>query len=84
MNDDRPDLEVFQQCRDVPGGWRMPSFEDRFVSVGGIKTRYWRAGSEGPAVILLHGIGCSVHNWETNIPALAKCHRVYALDMLGY
>jgi pimeloyl-ACP methyl ester carboxylesterase len=62
----------------------MPSFEDRFVSVRGVKTRYWQAGSEGSAVILLHGIGCSILDWQTNIAALAKRHRVYALDMLGY
>ena len=48
----------------------MPSFEDRFVSVRGVKTRYWQAGSEGSAVILLHGIGCSVLDWQTNIAAL--------------
>jgi 4,5:9,10-diseco-3-hydroxy-5,9,17-trioxoandrosta-1(10),2-diene-4-oate hydrolase len=62
----------------------MLGFEDRFVSVRGVKTRYWQAGSEGSAVILLHGIGCSVLDWQTNIAALAKRHRVYALDMLGY
>jgi pimeloyl-ACP methyl ester carboxylesterase len=62
----------------------MPSFEDRFVSVRGVKTRYWQAGSEGSAVILLHGIGCSVLDWQTNIAALSQRHRVYALDMLGY
>jgi 4,5:9,10-diseco-3-hydroxy-5,9,17-trioxoandrosta-1(10),2-diene-4-oate hydrolase len=62
----------------------MPSFEDRFVSVRGVKTRYWQAGSDGSTVILLHGIGCSVLDWQTNIAALAKRHRVYALDMLGY
>jgi pimeloyl-ACP methyl ester carboxylesterase len=62
----------------------MDSFEDCFVTVRGVKTRYWQAGSSGSAVILLHGIGCSVLDWQTNIRALAARHRVYALDMLGY
>ncbi len=62
----------------------MSSFEDHYVGVGGIKTRYWEAGSQGSPIILLHGIGCSVLEWETNIPALAARHRVYAVDMLGY
>src|SRR5262245_20131588 len=62
----------------------MPSFQDRFVDVRGVKTRYWQGGSGGSPVILLHGIGCSVLDWQTNIAALAKRHRVYALDMLGY
>ena len=34
----------------------MDSFKDRFVTVRGVKTRYWQAGSEGSAVILLHGL----------------------------
>src|SRR5271169_2940538 len=62
----------------------MSSFEDHYVGVGGIKTRYWEAGSQGSPIILLHGIGCSVLEWETNMLALAARHRVYAVDMLGY
>jgi pimeloyl-ACP methyl ester carboxylesterase len=57
-------------------------YEDRFVQVGDARARYWQAG-EGPAVLLLGGIGCSVTDWENNIGALAQRHRVYALDMLG-
>jgi pimeloyl-ACP methyl ester carboxylesterase len=60
----------------------MPGFEDRYVNVGGIKTRYWQAGTVGSPVT--HGIGCSVLDWELNIATLASQHRVYALDMLGY
>jgi len=48
----------------------MPSFEDRFVSVRGVKIRYWQAGSDGSVVFLLHGIGCSVPDLRTNIAAL--------------
>ena len=62
----------------------MPGFEDHYVNVGGIKTRYWQAGTGRSPVLLLHGIGCSVLDWEPNITKLATQHRVYALDMLGY
>jgi pimeloyl-ACP methyl ester carboxylesterase len=64
-------------------GARMSDFEDRYVSVGGVRTRYWQAGSEGSPVILLHGIGCSVLEWQANMMALAVQHRVYAVDLLG-
>lgn len=57
--------------------------QDRFVRVGDVRARYWRAGESGSAVLLLAGIGCSVLEWEHNIAALAQRHRVYALDMLG-
>lgn len=61
----------------------MSGFQDRYVSVGGLKTRYWQAGSDGSPIILLHGIGCSVLDWEQNIASLATRHRVFALDMMG-
>ncbi len=65
-------------------GARLSDFEDRYISVGGVRTRYWQAGSEGSPVILLHGIGCSAFEWHANITALAARHRVYAVDFLGY
>jgi 4,5:9,10-diseco-3-hydroxy-5,9,17-trioxoandrosta-1(10),2-diene-4-oate hydrolase len=59
-------------------------FQDRYVSVGSIKTRYWQAGSsQGSPIILLHGIGCSVLDWEQTIASLATHRRIYALDMMG-
>ena len=61
----------------------MFDFEDRYVSVRGIKTRYWQVGTQGTPIILLHGIGCSVLDWEASIPKLATQHCVYAVDMLG-
>jgi pimeloyl-ACP methyl ester carboxylesterase len=60
----------------------MPT--DHFIEVGSVKARYWEAGTTGSAVLLLHGIGCSVLEWERNIEALAARHRVFALDLLGF
>lgn len=59
-------------------------FEDRFVKVGNINTRYWTAGDKGPVVIFLHGVGCHVEFWEKNISAFSKKHRVFAVDVIGY
>lgn len=61
----------------------MSDARDRFIDVKGTRARYWKAGEGGSAVVLLAGIGCSVLEWERNIDALAREHRVYALDMLG-
>lgn len=58
--------------------------QDQFIEVGSIRTRYWEAGTAGSAVLLLHGIGCSVHEWESNIEVLAARYRVFALDLLGF
>lgn len=56
-----------------------------------VQTRQWRihvneAGS-GPAVFLLHGSGPGATGWSNfsqNIPALARDHRVIAVDMPGW
>ena len=33
--------------------------------------------------MFLHGFGASAYHWRYNIPALAKSHRVFAMDLLG-
>lgn len=46
--------------------------------------RYQCAGDSGPALVLIHGFGANCDHWRKNIPILAKSHRVYAIDLLGY
>jgi pimeloyl-ACP methyl ester carboxylesterase len=62
----------------------MATFKDQFITTGGLRTRFWQAGDRGSPVLLLHGIACSVLEWERNIAALAAHHRVFALDLLGF
>ena len=53
--------------------------------VGGevrVMVRYVVEG-EGPAVLLVHGLGASLAVWEENITSLAEGHTVYALDLPG-
>jgi pimeloyl-ACP methyl ester carboxylesterase len=56
------------------------------IDAGGILTRYHDAGAGDP-VILLHGSGPGVSawaNWQHNITALARSHRVIAPDIVGF
>ena len=46
--------------------------------------RYQRCGSNGPAVIAIHGFGGNCDHWRKNIAELGTKHRVYSLDLLGY
>ena len=47
--------------------------------------RYGVAGpADAPAMVLLHGTPFSSHVWHRLIPWLARRHRVYAHDLLGY
>lgn len=58
---------------------------DRYIRIGDINTRYWGAGEQSfSPIILLHGLGAYVETWAANIAALAKYHRVYALDLVGF
>ena len=49
----------------------------------GYERSYLRAG-EGPAVVLVHGIGESCSTWAEVVPRLAKTHTVIAPDLLGH
>lgn len=44
----------------------------------------WREAGEGPAVILIHGVGLNVDVWAPQFDALAAAHRVIAYDTLGH
>jgi len=45
--------------------------------------RYFEAG-QGPAVILLHGMGGVKESWLGNFGALAAGYHVYAIDQIGF
>jgi pimeloyl-ACP methyl ester carboxylesterase len=59
--------------------------QEKSVSVFGAKINYIEAGDPAkPKVILLHGLGGSVANWQLTIPALAKDYHVIAPDQVGF
>ena len=37
-----------------------------------------------PPVVFVHGFGASIEHWRNNLPAIAKYHTVYAIDLLGF
>ncbi|MEW2168256.1 alpha/beta hydrolase [Streptomyces sp. NPDC007084] len=46
--------------------------------------RAYRMAGEGPALVLIHGIGDSSATWADLIPDLARRHTVIAPDLLGH
>jgi pimeloyl-ACP methyl ester carboxylesterase len=55
---------------------------EKMVSVGGLRLRCWDGGN-GPAVVLVHGIGASLEYLRYTVPALIDRHRVVAVDLPG-
>ncbi|HXX27840.1 MAG TPA: alpha/beta fold hydrolase [Terriglobales bacterium] len=56
---------------------------EKVAVVYGQNIRYIEAG-QGPAVILLHGLGAVKEIWTANWEALSAGHHVYALDQIGF
>ncbi|HVZ78068.1 MAG TPA: alpha/beta hydrolase [Gemmatimonadaceae bacterium] len=59
------------------------SAEDRFLDVGGVRTRYRVTGSGEPTIVLIHGFGGSIESWDV-APRDMPCGRVVALDLPGF
>lgn len=55
----------------------------RFVEIHGHRRAYRMAGS-GPALLLLHGLGCDHRSWLPVFERLARSHTVIAPDLLGH
>ena len=55
---------------------------DRYAEVSGLRLRYWMEG-HGPDVLLLHGLGGSVEDWDEAFIRLGDDFRLWALDLPG-
>lgn len=64
---------------------RPPAPDAAWAELGG-PVHYLDYGgpSEGPTVLLVHGLGGSVLNWAAIAPPLADTCRVMALDLVGF
>ncbi|WMS42209.1 alpha/beta hydrolase [Acuticoccus sp. MNP-M23] len=58
----------------------------QFVDVAGTSSHFTDSGGNGPAIVLVHGIGSSLDDWHNCglVALLSRTHRVIALDRPGY
>ncbi len=57
--------------------------DDR-ISVGDVKLSFTDTGGDGPAVLLLHGLGGYADEWSGTIRGLQPEYRVVAFDQRGH
>jgi pimeloyl-ACP methyl ester carboxylesterase len=57
--------------------------EVQYLTIHGHTRAFVKAG-QGPALLLLHGLGCDHTTWEPVISALARDYTVIAPDLLGH
>jgi pimeloyl-ACP methyl ester carboxylesterase len=62
---------------------RLRGIESRYTQLGPYRIHYF-AGGEGEPLVLVHGLGSRALDFVFLMPGLAKGHRVFALDLLGY
>lgn len=58
-------------------------YEMQYRTIHGYRRAYVHVG-QGPALLLIHGIGDSSDTWRKLIPLLARDHTVVAPDLLGH
>lgn len=61
----------------------------RFASVDGARVRFAdtqaeEGPSDKPTVVMIHGFASSLETWTAVTPAVARTHRVIALDLKGF
>ena len=54
-----------------------------FVTVDGVRLHYEQEG-QGTDLLLIHGLGMSLRDWDQCTPGLAKHHRVLRVDVRGF
>jgi len=54
-----------------------------FTVIDGVRLHYAQEG-QGTDLILVHGLGGSLHDWDAYTPELAKHHRILRWDVRGF
>jgi pimeloyl-ACP methyl ester carboxylesterase len=61
----------------------LEGFEERELDWDGTRLCY-AVGGDGPALVLVHGLGGTIENWRGLAPPLAGSHRVLVPDLPGH
>lgn len=59
------------------------NYQSKFITVGGVELHY-RDEGQGPVLLLLHGFGGSLHNWNEWVEQLKGSYRIVRIDLPGF
>src|ERR687889_561986 len=77
-------MTSLQSLHSSPVRSTMPkSLEVQYLTIHGHQRAFFKAGS-GPALLLLHGLGCNHTTWAPVVAALSRRYTVIAPDLLGH
>ena len=54
------------------------------MHIAGADIFHDQPGTDGPAIVLVHGGMCDHHDWDRMLPSLAAKHTVVRLDLRGH
>jgi len=54
-----------------------------YRTIDDLQIHYAQDG-QGTDLILIHGLGGSLHDWDASTPSLSRCHRVLRWDVRGF
>lgn len=64
---------------------KYASEDSKYINIDGLNIHYRDEGnSQGPAVILLHGVASSLHTWDGWVEQLGDSYRLIRLDLPGH
>ncbi len=56
----------------------------KYIDVEGLRMSYVEKGSGDETILLIHGLGASIHTWKYNLDAFASRYHTIALDLPGH
>lgn len=79
-----PEAASNANARPAPRGEDFAPPEE-FIDAAGIQTHFVARGTQGPAIVLLHGFGSSTFTWRKTLAGeLAEQFRLVAVDIKGF
>ena len=59
------------------------TYDDKYINIDGINTRFWEIGTGNKYLLFIHGLGGAAEEWVFNIPYFEDKYHILAVDLPG-